>query len=766
MSALRGTPSARNGAWSIGSCPFASALDCFHQGPSELSVFAVVSQPSVHHSHPANMTSHTPFSYAQAAKGMSKPSSAASTAAASKSPSGTMTPAKESSSAPLAPMPTVTGLNWADDVEDTVVSQKAHPTTPLEAHSNGAPSSVKQKAVPNPSSIPPTDTDASSPLTHIKDDDSSSVQNPASDSTWENRSQASLPVEKSVDHGESAAPGPKPKDAEKAPPKTMHEAPPPVVNIWKKRADDAKAAKAAFVAPVAKSSLPASSSVTPNAHSASLDKNQPAQSTTTKPATEVDSRAKKAHSNKSVLSRDEQVGVPRKDKSNFEEAGRPKKPSKNKSLAKDGKLTVAASPLLPDQDQESWPTPEKAVDGGKKKVQDKSDKNEKERNQTASSKPHGKNEWVPVPYTPSVVFHTPIPISTPARRGGKAVARGGPYGSARNGSHAHTAKDASRPASPSNESARRGRYDTPTTRDSSPGKMKRNSAFAPSNEERAWAYGGNKPAKAVTEAGSGQDRFLGGSETASGHPAPGQANDHHPKSAFSRPGKGRRGDAAAQGERRKEGDAISPSTKGFGYERRTLGAQTDGESDMQRVVYACALIPCQRSGDGQMRFDVHGSSAHQVKQNGGDRRQNGAYPGPERLENKGRGGARGGRGGSHGLQTPHQVAESQASSVSPSSTFSLSRSPPSFHPEQNGYLGPAPVHGRGFRPNAPRTQPIITDNVFGRGLSAFSAGPQTLPPLRPVSLYDPSTGQPMSAIAYSSFQPDPLQTLHMVVTQL
>lgn len=89
--------------------------------------------------------------------------------------------------------------------------------------------------------------------------------------------------------------------------------------------------------------------------------------------------------------------------------------------------TVIAPPPPPG-DAVSWPTPDSAKGEEKKRAQERADKGEKEK--TPTTKSHGKEKWMPVPYVPSAVFSTPLP---PTRRGGR-TARGGREGGVRAGS--------------------------------------------------------------------------------------------------------------------------------------------------------------------------------------------------------------------------------------------------------------------------------------------------------------------------------------------
>lgn len=91
--------------------------------------------------------------------------------------------------------------------------------------------------------------------------------------------------------------------------------------------------------------------------------------------------------------------------------------SRNIDAEKFMSAAVAVPP--PPGDATSWPTPDSAQGEEKKKAHERAEKGEKEK--TPVTKPHGREKWMPVPYVPTAVFHTPLPA---ARRGGRA-SRGG-----------------------------------------------------------------------------------------------------------------------------------------------------------------------------------------------------------------------------------------------------------------------------------------------------------------------------------------------------
>lgn len=91
--------------------------------------------------------------------------------------------------------------------------------------------------------------------------------------------------------------------------------------------------------------------------------------------------------------------------------------------------SAVIAPPPPPGDAISWPTPDSAKGEERKRAQERAEKGEKEK--TPTTKAHGKEKWMPVPYVPSAVFSTPLP---PTRRSGR-TARGGRDGGVRAGSN-------------------------------------------------------------------------------------------------------------------------------------------------------------------------------------------------------------------------------------------------------------------------------------------------------------------------------------------
>ncbi|RAL59207.1 hypothetical protein DID88_006662 [Monilinia fructigena] len=103
----------------------------------------------------------------------------------------------------------------------------------------------------------------------------------------------------------------------------------------------------------------------------------------------------------------------------------PKRPARGSRVG-DEKDKSASSPLPPPvEDSVAWPTPETALEEGKRKLHEEDKVKKEEKDENPSNKPRTKEKWVPVPYTPSVTFNTPLPVRGGRGRGGARVGREG-----------------------------------------------------------------------------------------------------------------------------------------------------------------------------------------------------------------------------------------------------------------------------------------------------------------------------------------------------
>ncbi|KAL1646873.1 hypothetical protein SLS58_003008 [Diplodia intermedia] len=632
------------------------------------------------------------FSYAQAAKGMS---TTATPATQSKAPSGTTTPA-------LTAEPT--GINWADDGEpgSQALENGADATASMdEAVING----IQKQAV---NAQQPGDSGVSSPSvaasTTTKEDDTSSVPNASSESTWDNKSQASNAAEKSNDQGDA---GPEKKQGkekkekkEKIPPKPLQEAPIPQVNIWKQRAEASAKSKPSTAAPAVK---PAASTA-----------KSTAQASPTKPS---DSKANAARKGKDdEIDGSKAVSSKARDE---DQSGR--RPQGDASKVRRGVQQNAGLPQPPVKDQESWPTPEDVQGEDRRKAQEKTEKSDKDQRPVVAAAPKGKNEWVSLPYTPSVVFNTPMP-NTGARRGGRGGGRGGaqvggrPSSGIVNGASS-TEKDS---APTAGEQSRRGRAD-----DAVPAKAKRNSSVGSAAGPVAETQKTEASAQAARLSnGDGPAGSISGTTNA-------QRSNAAPRQKVNRKFD------HSNAERRKD-DSVSPSD--------TTGRR--GSAAVQ-----------QSEEQGRRRSFSQNDSQPAPARSGGPERRSGQYgSGRERGENRGRGSMRG-RNGNHGYQNSHH-----GNFPNGHASFSIPRSPPNFEPHTFFGQG-AQQQQRGYRGG--RAQSLQTDSMYGRPHPGYSNG-QALPPLQTYmngGVYDYPM-QPMSAMQYSPYMADPFHLLRTVQMQL
>ena len=521
----------------------------------------------------------------------------------------------------------------------------------------------------------------------------------SSESTWDNKSQASTSVDKSVEPAEKTSEKPekgerskknkkgdkeKEKEKEKEPVKPLKEAPLPTVNIWQQRADEQKTkAKPAF----------------PTLVNGASKKNSPEGRPTA-----AESKPK---------GREDDKAAPRKDT----KADADKKGTKGRPYEKDVKAASIIMPLLPNQDQESWPTPETAVDEDRKKAQEKG---EKERKDSAPNGVSGKQEWVKVPYTPSVVFNTPLPNAAGSRRGGRPGGRGGaqsgsrPAGFGANGISQSEKDITSTDAATNGEQPKR--EANAATGDASPKSKRSGSATSPVLKEQVPAVNGEKSLK-----GPGAAPFEPEApKRASNMGDVSNQNGTFPRQYPNRPGKGRRGDFTGI-ERRKDGDA-SPIKDTSG-----AGTQTDGSSENER-----------RAFDGP-----NGAHSKQSRYN--------SYGGGR---DRPRGGGRGGRGGftnGHQFTNGHAQPGSGSFSMGPSSPTTFSPGNSTFFSASQGKFGR----------NSHRSQSVADSYRY----PPFQGAPQ-MAPSTTYSVYDYNMLQPVSAVPYNPYGVDQFALFQMITTQV
>ena len=372
------------------------------------------------------LTQNTPvFSYAQAAKGRSP--SAPSLISTSKAFSdATEADSKKALNPEIGtPSPELSKTSTKRTASEDHAPQGEAPiginnhqqAQPGETHAaarNGNSSSDTSTSTKIAKQIPSTpsspDYGITSTSTLPKEDDMFSTVNGSSDATSDKQSQSSQIGNGLSKSGEKAEAEKEhsatvPWDEETPAAASLKEALPPAVNVWQQR-KEAQAKSKPFTVP--QQQKPSNNS------SISGNISGPVK------GPEANSEPKKQDGRK----KGRNASGPSEDRTTL---GATRDGSKSVDAVERSTSTQMAPPPPPG-DAISWPTPDSALGEGKKKATERVEKGEKEPAQ--GPKPHGKEKWVHVPFVPTPVFNTPIPV---ARRGGKGL-RGGREGGSRGGS--------------------------------------------------------------------------------------------------------------------------------------------------------------------------------------------------------------------------------------------------------------------------------------------------------------------------------------------
>lgn len=430
------------------------------------------------------------FSYAQAAKG--RTAAAASQPVSSKlasEPAGNALPDLSAKS------------DWAEEVEGSTTVKPVEEQKHTQAKEGPVDRArAEDKASNGASGISSPDLTASSSTTTKEEEVMSPPNGASSESTWENRSQVSDPSwiaerkerqngsgtrERSVkgDTGEKAEKGERKGKGTPAPqppkPVALHEALPPTVNPWLKRAEDAKAK----VPSIPKATTAGVTVPTP----VSAPTPAPAAMSTAAPLSKKDtahSQADVPRQTNSVANASsspaESTNMP--SAASVPKALRPNPPAGNNRWvtsspgadggASDGSAPSGGRVSRPERkapsnltdapalvtDGTSWPTPDSVGDKERKEGQ-KKDAEEKIDDATPLSKTKAKKpEWQPLPVTPNFIYDTwkdepkgKTRGTANGERGGKSSSGGRARGGHRGASH-HSGGDRSAPGTePSSE---------------------------------------------------------------------------------------------------------------------------------------------------------------------------------------------------------------------------------------------------------------------------------------------------------------------------
>ncbi|KAF2461102.1 hypothetical protein BDY21DRAFT_361097 [Lineolata rhizophorae] len=708
------------------------------------------------------------FSYAQAAKGLSSKASDASASQSQStkpSPGGAVTPSKDIGAIPSLP----SGMSWSEDAEsnsaptgtgsdDTVTDKPQVNGTSPQQGSKDAPI----QSAPNASSPASPDlAGTSSSSTVAKEDDISSLPNASSESTWENKSQVSNTMDKPADQPESAGDKAKSDEKKEKPAvKAFQPAPVPPVNIWKQRAEEAKARAATQTNVKAPTPAEAKQAPIPVKQTESGKGDSHKRGPTSQPNKKSTAEASKA----------EKVEDARRGSKTGADVEKTKKGSAQKNEQEDKPNEMPPPP--PTKDQEAWPTPENAQDE-KKRVQDKGDKADKETKLAVPSKSQGKSEWKPVPFTPTVIFNTPLP-NTNSRRGGRGGGRGGREAGGRGGSYnsggnVGSEKGPSPLPNAANGDSRRSRMDSASVEEQA-AKNKRTSSAGtnpPKEMRQGVAQISDRTTKTFAHADAKDSTAQPSRRPNLDEPASLNSTPQPSHSVRSTPGgrhkQSRRFDSGANTtDRRKD---VEPAY---------LRNQSSSPTGMRRA--SIATSQTEETMDRRASVVSDAIGGHNSRGGPSDRRGGpfGSLPSRDRGEPRARGSMRGGRGahsyqGSHN-STSHTFSSSQSTHLPPlqtSTPYNLPRSPQVFTPEQNSFFAPpASSTQRGYRGPAPRSQTLTNDNVYGRQPAPYSAGPHGMPqyPMYMGGMYDYNM-QPMSAHPFNAVT-DPWSLCSLVTLQL
>ena len=608
-----------------------------------------------------------------------------------------------------------------------------------------------------------------------KDDDIFATPNGSSESTWDKVSQSSQNADKagpkldgddedlklsSWEHVSDPAPEPA----------QLKEAPPPAVNIWQKRAQDAQAKankdpktfQGTNVAisnkeTISQAAQKSQETLTELGRLDNKRKNKGTQAVDEKP---LASGAKDSIRVSETKYRSTDEGI-----FTFKLlisllliliAG----DRKGSNIARPGEHTkpaVVSAPPPPPGDSISWPTPDIAQEEEKKKSADRSEKIDKEK--TSATKPHGKEKWVPVPYTPTAVFATPLP---PGRRGRGAIRGGGRDGgsSGRGGHVVHSsvsgfekppAVTASTPATPAGTGSDRPRGDMGPPRGGAlPPRSKRAASAGPPINRENRKILDSSLAEKRNDSSTSERLTLQNNRTS--------------------PVVDRRSSIATQTDHPENGRRVSPTGIMNDHSGNRKHSFTSGERDTGHQSssndHAHPRSVTDRRTEGAMRpsevfRDYNGFQ--QTRERG------------EGRPDRGRGGFRG-RGGYssfNGNQTGNnqsvpagQSGYQSAQGYTPSKSHSFNERHTAQ--SQGSAIPPAPREAKGHRGNS-RSQSIPNPTGFGRFQNGGPPpGTQHLPALQTdmANMYGYQPGHPaiMSAIPYQPYEQ--IQLIGMVQMQM
>lgn len=730
-----------------------------------------------------NNNSPSGFSYAQAARGRS--SAATSQTTSSKVTSGTATPATGAFS-DLTP-----SSNWADDVEasegaKSVESQKdqQEEVKSLPVKEDATEHAVPEAKTPNgASAVSSPDLPASSSTTTKEDDSSSAPTGSSSETTWDTKSQTSEPAwiaerkerqsgSQSSDttvKGDSVV-----KDVPSAATSkslTLQEAPPPPVNFWQKRAQEAKAKMAVSKPAPAPASASAPAPAPPAIETAALKENQRPRTDSRRKANSIaglprelpassndDPRKTGSFQGKRIV--ESRNNSSRQNSKPVADGVHPDSqldnnaralPSERQSLPN---LTMAPPPSV--KDEVSWPTPDTAQDKERKGSQEKDGEEKTDDDATPPTK-RKKQEWKTMPVVPNVIWETPsmnerqkrnTPNSERGGRGGNgARGRGGNRGTPNgtNGNDRALAKSTTLSEGPNVGSS--------AIPEASPLKAGQETALPPSKAARASSASPQRQSSDATHLNHSSISHIVPSKNA---PASADGGLNAPNGSAGTPSfEAHRNRSPTKTDtttsEQKDDDLVPKPIP----RRNSIGTQTEeskgGAGSNARDGPPVRRVPSDSRKEA--RYDSFRDSTW-----------NGAPRGSKRG-GRGRGG-NGARELANGHSGTHTYGNSYVPEFSAASPYAIPQSP-SMYTAPRGhhqFTYPSPSRG-GWRGN-PRAQSIPVDSYYDQRLGGSFAGARPPAPIQ--TAYVPGmyemNGYPYSALPYSPQMETYL--MDMVITQL
>jgi la-related protein 1 len=654
----------------------------------------------------------------------------------------------------------ISGAASNEVLSSTPVSQSDESSDTYSKLASFSPQGQLPTQALNPISTPSSpDFGTASTSTLQKEDDVSSTPNTSSESTWDKQSQTSTNADKATEQAEKDKD--KGKEKEKDAPKTLMAAPIPTVNFWEQRME-AQAAKAKLNPQTSASTQQASlktSALSPvsNGHgSGPVFQAGKAGNDRTPDQGKLDVKKKGKYAvervdddDKTALSQSgdkkDNMSLSRDKKKSFDGHGKPREDlarkigPRVKASADKGKELSSIPVPPPVEDPISWPTPDTAQDE-KKRAQEKVEKSDKEKAPATGTRPHGKEKWMPVPYTPSVVYQTPLPglrgRGVRSTRGGRAGASMG--NGVGNGADKGTSLQSLSIAT--TDMSERGRDESTTRQDSAslPFKpSKRPASIGPSgsNSQRKPGHSSISDKNRQTDAGNSVETEVAPpSAPISRRTSTATQTDHTHRFRQD----------YRQGHR-----ADTSMFNGHAHatiERNERGHSHNNESHTH-----------PRSAGPDRRAEAFGRNSDYFRDTGNyQTTRERSESGPERS----RGGYRGSRGSSNGYtngqHSNHGYSNGHHPHQQSSSSYPYSKSPSPYQGsqpqiQQSGQYNHSQQHSRTYR-SGPRSQSVpnpIVYNGYGQGMAG---GPQQLPALQ-TSISNPYDypGMPLSAMPYSPF---------------